>query len=169
MFVNFCSKLAFMKFNRLTHKITKNDTLSRTAARESLPKCFQLFQTAPEQPSWCKLFNVAAQVWATEAGYRPEFADCLPLKCEFFIFFQKTSIFVVFWVRIIRLLCDLWHRTPDVFCILDWYNSFSRQLVDESANKSDFIDDRHRFFHLAYNMQPHRPNRQPLRLQWVYA
>jgi len=38
-----------LKFNRLTFYITKNDTLSRTAARELLPKCFQLFQTAPER------------------------------------------------------------------------------------------------------------------------
>ena len=162
MSVNFCSKLAFMRFQQADFYITKDDTLSRTAARESLPKCFQLFQTALEQPSWCQPFSVATRVRATEAGYRPVFAGCLPLKCEFFIFFQKTSIFVVFWVRIIRLLYGLSHQTHDVFCIYWCYNSFSRQLVDESANKSDFIDDRHRFFHLAYNMQPHRPDRHPL-------
>ena len=73
--------------------MTKNGTLSRTAARESLPKCFQLFQTAPEQPSCRQPFSIATRVWATEAGYRPVFAGCLPLKCYFFIFFQKTSFF----------------------------------------------------------------------------
>ena len=134
MFVNFCSKLAFLRFQQADFYITKDDTLSRTAARESLPKCFQLFQTAPELLSFCQRFSIVTRVWATEAGYRPVFAGCLPLKCQFFIFFQKTSVFVVFWVRIIRLLYGLGHQTRDVFCISRFYNSFSWKLVDESAN-----------------------------------
>ena len=98
MFVNFCSKLAFMKFQQADFYITKDDTLSRTAARESLPKCFQLFQTAPEQMSQSSTFRMVALFWTTEAGYRPVMAGCLPLKCYFLIFFQKTSIFIIFWV-----------------------------------------------------------------------
>ena len=72
--------------------------LSHTAARESLPKCFQLFQTAPDLTGRRRGVGIDAQLWTTEAGYRPVFAGCLPLKCDFFIFFQKTSFYVVFCV-----------------------------------------------------------------------
>ena len=127
MFVNFCSKLAFMKFNRLTHKITKNDTLSRTAARESLPKCFQLFQTALEQTELLQLFKIVALNRAMEPGYRPVLAGCLPLKCYFSIFFQKTSFFVVFWVSVCQLSavfyqthCSSWIRLSVSALSVNW-------------------------------------------------
>ncbi|MDA0845035.1 MAG: hypothetical protein O3C44_03775, partial [Proteobacteria bacterium] len=84
---------------------------------ESLPKCFQLFQIAPEQTGQRQRFSIGARLWATEAGYRPVFAGCLPLKCDFFIFFQKTSFFVVFWVWHFGFKGDTGHQARDVFCI----------------------------------------------------
>ena len=80
-------------------------------------------------------------------------ADCLPLKCYFFIFFQKTSFFVVFWVWINRLSGGLFHQTRNVFCTLFLYNSFAQQLVDESDNETEFISKTSRYFDLACNMQ----------------
>ena len=85
-----------MRFQQADFNITKDDTLSRTAARESLPKCFQLFQTALTQTDQRQQFFNVATKRTTEPGYRPVLAGCLPLKCDFFIFFQKTLFFVVF-------------------------------------------------------------------------
>ena len=87
-----------MKFQQADFYITKDDTLSRTAARESLPKCFQLFQTALAQTDQGQQCFTVATKRTTEPVYRPVLAGCLPLKCDFLIFFQKTTLFVVSWV-----------------------------------------------------------------------
>jgi len=82
-----------MRFQQADFYITKDDTLSRTAARESLPKCFQLFQTAigfqkgPKSPIGVGLSG------STEAGYMPVVLACPPLKCDFVMFFSKLTHF----------------------------------------------------------------------------
>ena len=96
MFVNFCSKLAFMRFQQADFDITKDGIIFVTAARESLPKCFQLFQTAPVPTGQYQRLRYVTRNWTTEPGYRPVLAGCLPLKCDFLIFFKKTSFFVIF-------------------------------------------------------------------------
>jgi hypothetical protein len=87
MFVNFCSKLAFMRFQQADFYITKDDTLSRTAARESLPKCFQLFQIAIGFPKLSRSPIGVGLSGPTEAGYMTILDGCPPLKCVFFSFF----------------------------------------------------------------------------------
>ena len=119
MFVNFCSKLAFRKFNRLAFIITKDGTLSHAAARESLPKCFQLFQTAPNQTEQFGKISVGPLGRGAEPVYRPEFEGCLPLKCDFFIFFAKTSFYVVFCVWQPAFIEQTLHQTL-VFSTFDF-------------------------------------------------
>jgi hypothetical protein len=70
-----------------------------------IPPPANLFQNASNffkqrltEPGNAGEVSIGAQIWTTEAGYRPVFAGCLPLKCDFFIFFQKTSFYVVFCV-----------------------------------------------------------------------
>ena len=102
MFVNFCSKLAFMRIQQADFYITKDDTLSRTAARESLPKCFQLFQIALGFPKLFRSPNGVDLSGSTEAGYMSILDGCPPLKCVFFSFFWKSTFFL-HWPK---LLCD---------------------------------------------------------------
>ncbi|MEK9718409.1 MAG: hypothetical protein VW520_04525, partial [Candidatus Puniceispirillum sp.] len=69
----------------------------RTAARESLPKCFQLFQTAPGIPAGAVIPAIVPVFTTTEAGYKPAVAGCLPLKFIFFDFIfrpRKTCLAV---------------------------------------------------------------------------
>ena len=87
MFVNFCSKLALMRFQQADFYITKDDTLSRTAARESLPKCFQLFQIAIGFPKFSRSPIDVGLSDTTEAVYMTILDGCPPLKCVFFSFF----------------------------------------------------------------------------------
>ena len=42
-------------------------------------------------------------------------------------------------------------------------------MVHETADKSDFIDDKHADFWLAYKMQTHRPSGKPVRHQQIFA
>ena len=94
MFVNFCSKLAFMRFQQADFHITKNGTLSRTAARESLPKCFQLFQIAIGFPTHSRSPIGVDLRSSTEAVYMTILDGCPPLKCVFFSFFWKSAFFL---------------------------------------------------------------------------
>jgi hypothetical protein len=56
------------------------------------------FSNSAQPNQRCQQVSIDAQCWTTEAGYRPVFEGCLPLKCDFVIFFQKTSFYVVFCV-----------------------------------------------------------------------
>ena len=137
MFVNFCSKLAFMKFNRLTfinHKERHVITYRRPRISSKMLPTFSN-SAWPNQQCW--RISIDAQFWTTEPVYRPVFAGCLPLKCVFFIFFQKTS-FMLFFAS--GNMC--WANAApnfDVFDIWTLHNSFVWKLIVESASKLQFV------------------------------
>ena len=155
MFVNFCSKLAFMKFNRLTYINHKERHIIICRRPRISSKMLPTFSNSawtnwPAPTVHCR----CPHNWTTEAGYRPVLTGCLPLKCDFFNFFQKTSFFVVFWVSIYRLSGGFRNQICDVLCIYLIHTTFARQLVDESDNKAKFIGKPIWYFDLACNMQP---------------
>ena len=98
MFINFCSKLAFMKFNRLTFINHKERHVITYRRPRISSKMLPTFSNSARPNQQCRRVGFRAHCWTTEAGYRPVLAGCLPLKCDFFIFFQKTSFYVVFCV-----------------------------------------------------------------------
>jgi hypothetical protein len=79
-----------MRFRQADFYITKDDTLTRTAARESLPKCIQLFQTAIGFQKSSKSPIGVGLSGSTEAGYMPVMVTCPPQKCDFLNFFSHS-------------------------------------------------------------------------------
>ena len=82
-----------MRFQQADFDIQRT-TFLHTAARESLPKCFQLFQTAIGFPKISRSPMNVDLSSSTEAGYMTILDGCPPLKCVFFSFFWKSAFFL---------------------------------------------------------------------------
>ncbi len=153
MFVNFCSKLAFMKFNRLTFINHKERHIITYRRPRISSKMLPTFSNSAWTNELRQAIQWSCQWWATVAVYRPVLTGCLPLKCYIFIVFLKNIIFCCLWVWICRLHDSLLHQTRDVFYFNLIYSSLARQLVVESTVEFEFFGKTSQYFDLAYKMQ----------------